>query len=195
MNKHQDDLELSERGQINETHIYQAAYNYFEYHAKQRTDMFNYFVIIYGALWTALVTVLTRNNTLTMSIIAGLITIFQIIIVVIFYKIDGRNKFLVEHGEYILKKFEKDLSSRKPYMKKFSLFAIEKVKFDKFKDEKTNNPPFRASTFSECVKYFYFTCMIFSLIAFVAVVILLIPHIYNYSALHPLIEDLVDEML
>jgi hypothetical protein len=88
----------------------QARLNYvwdwWKFHAKQRTDMFNYFLIITGILANAYVTLLKDTNDHT-AVMIGL-GFLGVITSVGFCLLDVRNRRQLERATEILKRIESD---------------------------------------------------------------------------------------
>lgn len=88
---------------------YDYAWSWFDFHAKQRVSMFNYFLIITGIFANGLIGVLkTDFRSIAVALgILGIITSFA------FFCLDLRNKQLVEMGEDVLLKIEEEIFSQK----------------------------------------------------------------------------------
>ncbi len=83
--------------------FYEQACKYFFYHAEQRTKMIQYFVAVFAAALALYGTLLEKY-----PIASAFVALFQIVVSIVFYFIDKRNKFLVEESENVIKQIEKD---------------------------------------------------------------------------------------
>ncbi|MBM4307607.1 MAG: deoxyribose-phosphate aldolase [Deltaproteobacteria bacterium] len=84
---------------------YQYAWDWFAYHARQRTSMFNYFLVIVAALTTACGWLLARSEP-HLFIPAGVVAVIGAVITALFMLLDCRNRDLVHRGERVLKRIE-----------------------------------------------------------------------------------------
>ncbi len=83
---------------------FEYAWKHFEYHARQRITMFNFFLIVTGIVANAYVRILDDG----LLNLATAISIIGIVISVGFFALDWRNTQLVHMGEAILNELEKD---------------------------------------------------------------------------------------
>ncbi|MHC4687608.1 MAG: RipA family octameric membrane protein [Planctomycetota bacterium] len=83
---------------------YDYAWKWFEYHANQRVTMFNYFLIITGILSNAYVGLL-KEGLLEIAMALGSLGALTS---VGFFLLDWRNKQLVDMGEDVLEKLERE---------------------------------------------------------------------------------------
>ncbi len=74
------------------------AWKYFEYHAKQRTTVFNFFILFSGILFAALTVLLDDDKHLLLIIFS----FFGLIITLCFLNLERRNQELVTVGEMAL---------------------------------------------------------------------------------------------
>lgn len=81
--------------------FYDKAFSYFTYHAEQRTTMINYFIAVFGAC-----VALYGSLIMQAPIACVLISVFLLIVSVIFYLIDVRNKLDVKQSQSVLCAFE-----------------------------------------------------------------------------------------
>jgi hypothetical protein len=81
------------------------AWKYFEFHANQRLTTFNYYIAVSGLVTTGLVASFHRAVEVPyLGIVLGLLLIaFSHI----FWRVDARNRILVQYGEDALKLFER----------------------------------------------------------------------------------------
>lgn len=93
---------------MSENLIYQTLWNHFEIHAKQRTQVFNFYLVVISALFT--VGIYSTNkfdqSIYWYEIIAAVIGVAGILVTSIFYLLDLRNKQLIKIAEGVLIQFE-----------------------------------------------------------------------------------------
>jgi len=82
------------------------AWKWFDYHAKQRVSMFNFFLIASGLLATAYVNTLCKGEELLGVAIA--ISILGTVIALVFVFLDCRNARLVYLAEDVLRRLERE---------------------------------------------------------------------------------------
>jgi hypothetical protein len=80
------------------------AWDYFDFHARQRTTMFNFFVLFVGFVLNAYATLLKDH-----SYIAMIVAFVGAILVIFFLMFDRRNEELVHIAEAVLESLEKDV--------------------------------------------------------------------------------------
>jgi cobalamin biosynthesis protein CobD/CbiB len=80
-------------------------WNFFDLHAKQRTTMFNFFILFSGVLANAYV-LLIRNDYIFLS---TFVSVLGVIISLLFIFLDRRNEELVHVAEDVLLSLEKDI--------------------------------------------------------------------------------------
>jgi|GEM_PF-607843 len=95
--------ELSEQNKLQ----YNYAWNWFDFHAKQRVSMFNFFLIITGILANGFISVIRTDC----RFLGAGIAILGIITSIGFIFLDVRNKQLVEMGEDMLLSIEEKIFS------------------------------------------------------------------------------------
>lgn len=106
------------------------AWSYFQLHANQRMSSFNFFVVISALLTTGLVTSLKIDFKYHyLGVILGL---SLIVISFIFWKLDQRVRYLINHAEEALKAIE-DISMKNEdfIAPQLALFRMEDEKTDK----------------------------------------------------------------
>ena len=81
---------------------FQYAWDWFEYHARQRVTMFNYFLLAMGILATAYVQSLRQGP----RAVALAVALMGVVVSAIFWLLDWRNKQLVDMGEQLLRELE-----------------------------------------------------------------------------------------
>ncbi len=81
------------------------AWNYFDFHAKQRTTMFNFFLLFAGLFVNAYVTVFKEHFYPLLTLLA----LFGVAITVIFIFLERRNEELVHVAEDVLESLESDV--------------------------------------------------------------------------------------
>ena len=89
---------------LSKSQYFELSWRWFEYHATQRTVMFNFFLIASGILATAFVTAYDKEIPL---LVYGTGTL-GMIIALAFFGLDWRNSDLVELGEGSLKVLEEN---------------------------------------------------------------------------------------
>lgn len=105
--------------------FYDKAFSYFTYHAEQRTTMINFFIAVFGAC-----VALYGSLIIQAPIACVLISVFLLIVSVIFYLIDVRNKLDVKQSQSVLCAFEKkyNVTSSKDHAA-FGVFSNEENVF------------------------------------------------------------------
>ena len=83
---------------------FEYAWRYFAYHAKQRVTMFNFFLLGSGVIANAYGLLLRGESHLQ----AGGVALVGLLVCVIFFMLDIRNRQLVHLGEDALRRVEKD---------------------------------------------------------------------------------------
>lgn len=100
--------------------LQKQAWDYFQMHAAQRLTTFNFYLVISSLITTALFSTFQKDYQLHgIGVIPGFLLTF---VSFVFWKLDGRNKELIEIAEASLKFFEanndiKD-SEKKPHIAK-----------------------------------------------------------------------------
>lgn len=84
------------------------AWKYFELHSNQRITLFNYFLFIMAGLGTAVGVTLQASSKF--SYVGVFISIFIIVVSVVFWKLDQRTSFLIKQSEQVFKKLERNSS-------------------------------------------------------------------------------------
>ncbi len=80
------------------------AWKWFDYHAKQRVSMFNFFLIASGLFATAYVDALCKDK----EVLGAALSFLGMLIALVFVVLDCRNARLVYLGEDILRRLERD---------------------------------------------------------------------------------------
>lgn len=81
-------------------------WGYFQVHAQQRLTVFNFYVVLAGALTTGLVTSLPRANDQTaLPIALGSLLVFSSFL---FWRLDQRNRDLIRNAENGLRDIERE---------------------------------------------------------------------------------------
>ncbi len=83
---------------------FEYAWRYFDFHAKQRTTMFNFFVIFSGFLINAIALLLQKNEHWALFFVS----LFGAVITVFFIFLERRNEELVHIAEDTLCKLEQE---------------------------------------------------------------------------------------
>lgn len=94
---------MNERKNLTDSDFYSQACSYFYYHAEQRTTMINFYIAVFAAciaLYGALLE--------TFTIASLLVSVFLLIVSILFFLIDLRNKFDVKQSQSVICQIEKD---------------------------------------------------------------------------------------
>jgi ABC-type multidrug transport system fused ATPase/permease subunit len=83
-------------------HMQEYAWKYFQVHASQRLTTFNFYLVISAVLVTGFFAV-TKEDKFCFGVILGLLLM---LVSLVFYKLDRRNRDLVGYGEKALKVLE-----------------------------------------------------------------------------------------
>src|SRR5205807_9929653 len=81
------------------------AWKWFSYHADQRVKLFNYMLVVFGALTAAIVSAINSNAPTALEVFLCMISA---LLALAFFFLDGRNQYLVRLGEHVLTSIEKD---------------------------------------------------------------------------------------
>ncbi len=100
---------ITEIKDLTDKDFYQQACAYFYYHAEQRTTMINYFIAVFAAC-IALYGSLIADYSLASTLIA----VFLLIVSVLFYYIDLRNRFDVKQSQNVISQIERDYGIHLP---------------------------------------------------------------------------------
>lgn len=105
--------------------FYDKAFSYFTYHAEQRTTMINFFIAVFGACVALYGSLIMKSPFACI-----LISIFLLIVSIIFYFIDIRNKLDVKQSQSVLCAFEEkyNVTSSKEHAA-FGVFSNEENVF------------------------------------------------------------------
>jgi hypothetical protein len=95
-------VEKKLREEANISLRFEYAWRWFEFHAKQRVSMFNFFLVGIGILANAYVLLILQN----LKYVAGTLAIIGALISLIFVFLDRRNRQLVKIGERLLNELE-----------------------------------------------------------------------------------------
>ena len=137
------------------------AWKYFQQHAQQRMQYFNYFVVFSTILTTGLVTTFQYNfQAPYLGIFLGLIQIF---LSFIFWKIDRRNKFLIKHSENVIREIENEYDN--PETKSYKLFCKEEIITGEIKKD-SRHMLFKQFSYSTSSGIIYF---VFSIIGIIGI--------------------------
>lgn len=98
----------------NSDNLLEHAWRYFELHANQRIIIFNYFLIISGALSAGLATTLQGSQRFSsLGIMLGMLLI---VVSFIFWKLDQRVSYLIKHAESVITDLEQYLTIKKAHI-------------------------------------------------------------------------------
>jgi len=128
-------------------------WNYFQLHATQRMSLFNYFILLASLLTTGIVTASQEKykNEYLPVVLSFMLIVFS----VVFWKLDGRVKFLLKHVEDVLKNVE---ASTKGYEEEsmFCVFTGEEDKTNQLKkDNRISHPISYHLSYSKCLGSVY----------------------------------------
>jgi hypothetical protein len=83
----------------------QRAWDYFEMHATQRLTTFNFYIVLSSVVATALFTILPSSQASRVGWLLGFLLVFFSFV---FWKLDSRNKDLINGAEAAIKYFERN---------------------------------------------------------------------------------------
>lgn len=86
------------------------AWSYFQLHANQRMTTFNFFLILAALMTTGLVGAIKPD--FQPRYVGGALGLALIVVSFVFWKLDGRVRFLIQHSEAILKAIERELLAK-----------------------------------------------------------------------------------
>lgn len=87
------------------------AWKWFAYHADQRMKMFNFMLIVFGVLCTAIVSLINKDSPARLD---AYLCFLSGVLALAFAFLDGRNRYLVRLGEDVLVSLEKDYLFQRP---------------------------------------------------------------------------------
>lgn len=87
--------------------LLEHAWRYFELHANQRISIFNYFVVISGAVSAGIAA--TWQGSQHFSIVGIVLGLLLSVVSFVFWKLDQRVSFLIKHAESALAEVEQSL--------------------------------------------------------------------------------------
>ena len=99
---------MDERKNLRDSDFYNQACSYFYYHAEQRTTMINFFIAVFGAGIALYGTLLTIY-----PIASVLVSAFLVIVSILFFLIDLRNRFDVKQSQSVICQIERDYNADK----------------------------------------------------------------------------------
>ena len=89
------------------------AWNYFEYHAGQRMNTFNFYLIICTILATGFVTIAEKDHpSASGNVLGAVIGILFPFFSWVFWQLDNRNRFFIKNAEKALMNLEKNIPAR-----------------------------------------------------------------------------------
>lgn len=109
----------------NSDNLLEHAWRYFELHANQRIILFNYFLVVSGALSAGLATALQGSQRFSSLGIA--LGILLIVISFIFWKLDQRASHLIKHAESVIADLEQNSPNKKAHIFRLELKKSEDV--------------------------------------------------------------------
>lgn len=87
--------------------LLEHTWRYFELHAKQRITVFNYFLVLSGAVVAGLAA--TLQGSPRFSFVGAVLGVLLALVSFVFWKLDQRVSFLIKHAEAALAEVEKAL--------------------------------------------------------------------------------------
>jgi predicted PurR-regulated permease PerM len=114
-------------GDITEKDILGISWDYFQLHANQRMNCFNFFIVFSSLLSTGLLT--TFQKDFKVHYIGIALGILQMFLSFIFWQIDVRNKNLIKNGENVIKNIETNYLQTHP--EKLCVFLTEETETNK----------------------------------------------------------------
>ena len=96
---------MNESGSEAREELCKRAWDYFEMHASQRLETFNFYIVLSSVIATATFTILPSSQASRVSWLLGLLLIF---LSFVFWKLDSRNKDLIKGAEAAIKYFEQN---------------------------------------------------------------------------------------
>lgn len=144
-------------------------WNYFQLHATQRMSLFNFFIILASLLTTGIVT--TSQDKFGIEHLPVVLSLMLIVLSVVFWKLDGRVKFLLKHVEDVLKNVEASTKGNKEE-DMFCIFTGEEKKTNRLKKDNCMLHPVNYHlSYSKCLGSVYlffgllgFCCLSFTLL-------------------------------
>ena len=101
MSDHSDGIDAHEEAR-------KYAWDWFSYHAKQRMDVFRFYLIVVALVFAGVLRLLeTESYFLSIAL-----SLFLVFCTFLFYRLDRRNSSLVKLGEQYLKQEEKRLAQK-----------------------------------------------------------------------------------
>ncbi len=134
----------AEQRDLTDKDFYAQACSYFYYHAEQRTTMINFFIAVFAAA-IALYGSLIKDYTLASMLIA----VFLLVVSVLFFMIDLRNRFDVKESQSVICQFERDYGIDTPRgQHAYGVFSNEDnvFKYYGYRARKRLGAPYRALT-------------------------------------------------
>ena len=121
------------------------AWKWFDFHARQRTSMFNFYVIVVAAVFGAIGALLRESDANTNIIV--IFCLFGIVTSLIFFGFDRRNIRLLSYGEVTLISLENTIfptETERVFFDKNKLRKIGLLKQEYYKQnkEQVNDPEF-----------------------------------------------------
>lgn len=150
--------------------FHQYAWDYFQYHSRQRLTTFNFYIIICSIVATGYMTALKETRTAPLGFIFGLLISF---LSFIFWKLDLRNKQMIKNVEEALKHLESETpfqdSSESPHVLK--IFLYEEAKTNIAEKRRSFWPWNTPYSYSRCFNLVFFVFGALGMLAAIYVVI------------------------
>ena len=139
------------------------AWKYFQQHAQQRLNYFNFFIVFSGLMTNAYIATLQEKFLFPwVGVIIGLIQAF---ISYIFLKIDQRNKFLTKHSENVIVNIESGYSTNNDPESKDATLLFTNEPYRTIEQKKKEIFLFRQFSHGISYKIIYFAFITFGLIS------------------------------
>ncbi len=106
---------------ISEETVYKMTWQHFTTHAGQRIQYINFYTVFIAALFTLVIACIEKGLFLE----GGFAAIFIVVLTIVFWQLDSRNRDLVKHSEHVLKIFEDrfTFSKNENYLQKIKLIS------------------------------------------------------------------------
>lgn len=143
------------------------ALSYFELHAKQRLSTFNFFVILSALLTTALIK--TFEKDFACPELSYGVSLALMWVSIIFWKLDERVRFLIQHAEEELGNLETHIVASDPKFPK--LFNSESEKTKEASGGIWNGILFHHLRYSQCFQAIY---LLFFVIGVIGIIVKLL---------------------
>jgi len=143
--------------------LYRNTFDYYKLYLKQRTDSFNFFLVLAGLLVSATAVALTQLGEVNraMYLIAMALSTATSVTSILFKRLDARTRQFIGATETILMSYESELGS-----KRMMLFTTT--------EHLRHNPAKGATTMGKVFSCIYYMFFLFGLLGFVASAVLIV---------------------